>query len=149
MDPRARFAACGRPRLCGEPHRAGDPVPSRGAQERRSCGLPLGPRAQARTSEEGIRSVTARCLPAEARLAAYDWKAIEGQLDSTGCVVLPKLLSAHECADIASLYADERRFRSHVVMARHGFGRGEYRYFKYPLPDLLGDLRTALYPRFV
>jgi hypothetical protein len=82
-------------------------------------------------------------------LAAYDWKAIEGQLDSTGCVVLPKLLSAHECADIASLYADERRFRSHVVMARHGFGRGEYRYFKYPLPDLLGDLRTALYPRFV
>lgn len=84
---------------------------------------------------------------AEARVAAYDWKALTGELDSYGCAVLPKLLSPEECRAIAGLYSTERHFRSHVVMARHGFGKGEYRYFKYPLPDVIGGLRTALYPR--
>jgi hypothetical protein len=60
---------------------------------------------------------------------------------------MEKLLSAEECAEIAALYSDEERFRSHIVMARHGFGKGEYRYFKYPLPEMLQDLRTALYAR--
>src|SRR5262249_16797944 len=64
-----------------------------------------------------------------------------------GCAVLPNLLSNEECAEIASLYPHEKHFRSHVHMARHGFGKGEYRYFKYPLPDLIGELRTALYAR--
>ena len=80
------------------------------------------------------------------RVAACDWQALGGELDTYGCAVLPKLLSSEECRTIAALYADESHFRSHVVMARHGFGKGEYRYFKYPLPELLGDLRTALYP---
>ena len=84
--------------------------------------------------------------PAEARVAAYDWQALAGELDNYGCAVLPKLLSPEECRSIAALYPDESHFRSHVHMARHGFGKGEYRYFKYRLPDLLGDLRTALYP---
>lgn len=84
---------------------------------------------------------------AEARVAAYDWKALAGELDSFGCAVLTKLLAPEECRATAGLYPDESHFRSHVVMARHGFGKGEYRYFKYPLPDLLGGLRTALYPR--
>jgi O-6-methylguanine DNA methyltransferase len=83
---------------------------------------------------------------AEARVAAYDWEAIAGELDDYGCAVLPKLLSPEECRIIAALYPDESRFRSHVRMARHGFGKGEYRYFKYPLPELLAGLRTALYP---
>ncbi|MCQ4628412.1 2OG-Fe(II) oxygenase [Shinella sp. CPCC 100929] len=83
---------------------------------------------------------------AEARVAAYDWKALAGELDGFGCAVLPKLLTLEECRGIAALYPDESHFRSHIVMARHGFGKGEYRYFKYPLPDLLGSLRTALYP---
>ncbi len=61
--------------------------------------------------------------------------------------LLPKLLTASECARIAGLYADDRQFRSHIVMARHGFGRGEYKYFTYPLPDKVAALRTALYPR--
>jgi hypothetical protein len=61
--------------------------------------------------------------------------------------VLPQLLTPLECAEIAALYPHEEHFRSHIRMARHGFGKGEYRYFKYPLPDLLGSLRTALYPR--
>jgi hypothetical protein len=83
---------------------------------------------------------------AEARVAAQDWQAVTSELDQYGCAVLPRLLSPEECRAIAGLYADENHFRSHVRMARHGFGKGEYRYFKYPLPDLVGGLRTALYP---
>lgn len=86
-------------------------------------------------------------LSAEARIAGYDWQAITGELDGFGCAVLPGLLSTDECGAIAALYPDESRFRSRVVMARHGFGKGEYRYFSYPLPDLIGGLRTAIYPR--
>ncbi|HYJ94941.1 MAG TPA: 2OG-Fe(II) oxygenase [Vicinamibacterales bacterium] len=85
-------------------------------------------------------------MSAEARVAAYDWRALASELDSYGCVVLPQLLSSAECSTIAALYSDESHFRSHVYMARHGFGKGEYRYFKYPLPGLLSGLRTALYP---
>ena len=85
-------------------------------------------------------------VSAEARVAAYDWRSLASELDSYGCVVLPQLLSSAECSTIAALYSDESHFRSHVYMARHGFGKGEYRYFKYPLPGLLSGLRTALYP---
>ncbi len=91
-------------------------------------------------------SSTSAVAPAEARVAAYDWQALAGELDNYGCAVLPKLLSPEECRAIAALYPDESHFRSRVHMARHGFGKGEYRYFRYPLPDLLGGLRTALYP---
>lgn len=84
---------------------------------------------------------------AEARVAAYDWNALADELDGYGCAVLPNLLSAEECRAISALYPDESHFRSHIVMSRHGFGKGEYRYFNYPLPDLIGGLRTALYPR--
>ena len=84
---------------------------------------------------------------AEERVAACDWTALTRELDGFGCAVLPRLVSPEECRAIASLYPDESHFRSHVVMARHGFGKGEYRYFRYPLPDLIGNLRTALYPR--
>ncbi len=83
----------------------------------------------------------------EARVAGYDWPALAGELDDYGCAILPGLLSSEECRTIAGLYPDESHFRSHVLMARHGFGKGEYRYFKYPLPDLVGGLRTVLYPR--
>jgi len=88
-------------------------------------------------------------VPAETRVDAYDWQALAGELDNFGCAVLPKLLSPAECRAIAALYPEEGHFRSHVHMARHGFGKGEYRYFKYPLPDLLSGLRTALYPCLV
>lgn len=80
------------------------------------------------------------------RVGRYDWKALAAELSSYGCAVINKLLTGDECRDIAALYPREEHFRSHIHMARHGFGRGEYRYFKYPLPDLLGGLRTALYP---
>jgi len=83
---------------------------------------------------------------AEARVDGYDWNALAQDLDGYGCAVLEKLLTPQECRDIAALYPHEQHFRSHIHMARHGFGKGEYRYFRYPLPDILGDLRTALYP---
>ncbi len=83
---------------------------------------------------------------AAARVAAYDWQVLTGELNAHGCAVMEKLLSPEECQQIAALYPHESHFRSQVHMARHGFGKGEYRYFKYPLPALLGDLRTALYP---
>jgi len=81
------------------------------------------------------------------RVAAFDWRGVAGELDVAGFSVLPGLLEAAECAALAALYDDERHFRSHVVMSRHGFGRGEYRYFGYPLPGLVAGLRTALYGR--
>ncbi|WP_455272774.1 2OG-Fe(II) oxygenase [Rhizobium herbae] len=84
---------------------------------------------------------------AEARIAHYDWSALSEELSGFGCAVLEKLLSPEECRQIAGLYQEEKHFRSHIHMARHGFGKGEYRYFKYPLPNLIGVLRTALYPR--
>jgi uncharacterized protein len=94
------------------------------------------------TSSASASAVTC----AETRIAAYDWQELAGQLSSHGCAVLPKLLSPQECRTIAALYPDESHFRSHIHMARHGFGKGEYRYFKYPLPNLVDSLRTALYP---
>ena len=81
------------------------------------------------------------------RVGDYDWPLIAQHLDAHGWALLPKLLTASECATIAGLYPDDRLFRSHIVMARHGFGRGEYKYFTYPLPDKVTALRTALYPR--
>ena len=83
------------------------------------------------------------------RVDAYEWPRISAHLDAHGWALLPKLLTPSECAALASLYADDRKFRSHVVMARHGFGRGEYKYFAYPLPDQVAELRTALYARLV
>jgi uncharacterized protein len=86
-------------------------------------------------------------LSAEARVDSYNWTALISELDQVGAAVLPQLLSPEECRAIAALYPHEEHFRSHIVMARHGFGKGEYRYFRYPLPALIGGLRTALYPR--
>ena len=83
----------------------------------------------------------------DARVARIAWDTVTAGLDSHGATILPGLLTGEECRDMAALYAHEEHFRSHVVMSRHGFGKGEYRYFKYPLPNLIGDLRTALYPR--
>ena len=78
-----------------------------------------------------------------------DWAGIERSLDANGNAVLPGLLTVAQCRQLAALYPREVGYRSKVVMARHGFGRGEYKYFAYPLPPLLDDLRHALYPRLV
>ena len=78
---------------------------------------------------------------------SIDWQAVRTELDGQGRAVLPGLLSAADCDSTAALYGPGPMFRSHVVMARHGFGLGEYRYFAYPLPPLVAGLRAALYPR--
>lgn len=85
----------------------------------------------------------------EGRLASFDWLQVERDLDAQGSALLPGLLTPEECAAVAGLYAREDGFRSRVVMSRHGFGRGEYKYFAYPLPALIGGLRTRLYSRLV
>jgi hypothetical protein len=82
----------------------------------------------------------------DARLAGLDWTAIAADLDAHGAALIPGLLDGDACAAVAGWYGEGRLFRSTVVMARHGFGKGEYRYFAYPLPDLVAGLRTALYP---
>lgn len=92
-----------------------------------------------------VRTSTA-IRTAEMRVAQYDWSALSKELSGYGCAVIKNLLSPEDCRQIAGLYPKEGRFRSHIYMSRHGFGKGEYRYFKYPLPDLIGGLRTALYP---
>ena len=81
------------------------------------------------------------------RLGGVDWPRVHGDLDAQGWAILPGLLSHAEADAVGGLYAFEDGFRSRVVMARHGYGRGEYRYFSYPLPSLIDALRTAAYPR--
>jgi hypothetical protein len=83
----------------------------------------------------------------DARVDAVDWTGVSAHLDDHGWAMLHSLLTAEECASLAGLYDDDRRFRSRVVMARHGFGSGEYKYFAYPLPDIVAVLRSAMYPR--
>ena len=88
--------------------------------------------APAETSASGIKTL--------------DWARIGDDLAAHGCAVTGPLLSEQQCAALAALYAQEEPFRSRVIMARHGFGRGEYKYFAYPLPELVANLRTELYP---
>ena len=76
-----------------------------------------------------------------------DWAQIAGDLDAQGWAVAKALLGAEVCAGLSMLYEEDGRFRGTVTMARHGFGRGEYRYFAYPLPGIVADLRTQLYAR--
>jgi hypothetical protein len=81
------------------------------------------------------------------RLGTADWERLYSELDGQGCAVVEHLLTPAECRGLAALYSEARRFRSRIVMARHGFGRGEYQYFAYPLPPLVAALRAAFYPR--
>ena len=77
-----------------------------------------------------------------------DWDRAGHDLDQQGSAILPGLLTSAECRNLAALYPDASRFRSRIVMARHGFGRGEYQYFAYPLPEPIAGMRPALYRRF-
>ena len=86
-------------------------------------------------------------VPIRERLHAYDWQQVEDHLDERGCAMLPGLLPAATCRDLAALYDRDATFRSRIVMARHGVGRGEYKYFAHPLPPPLPDLRALLYER--
>lgn len=82
-----------------------------------------------------------------AHVDVLDWPQITAELDAQGCAVLKGLLTPEQCRAVAALYPEDANFRSRIVMGRHGFGRGEYKYFAYPLPDLIAQLRPALYAR--
>jgi len=82
-----------------------------------------------------------------ARVDKIDWTEAGRELDAQGCAVLQGLLSPEECRAIAAYYPDDNHFRGRIVMGRHGFGRGEYKYFSYPLPELIAGLRPALYAK--
>ena len=87
--------------------------------------------------------------PPRQLLAAADWSAISADLDASGCAVTPRLLTAAQCADLASLYDRPERFRSTIDMARHRFGSGQYRYFTHDLPEPVRALREAFYPHLL
>ena len=87
-------------------------------------------------------SARAEAVPAP----AVDWSRVATDLDARGSAVIEGLLDPEECRAIAAMYDEDERFRSSIVMSRHGFGRGEYRYFAYPLPEPVAELRTAMYP---
>jgi uncharacterized protein len=95
-----------------------------------------------------ISSAPSTAVDVGRRIDGYDWASIAAHLDAHGWARMENFLTADECAGIAELYADDRHFRSHIVMARHGFGRGEYKYFSYPLPGTIDALRRTLYERF-
>jgi hypothetical protein len=80
------------------------------------------------------------------KLSTADWAEVAHRLDAFGCATIENLLAADACASLAAMYPDDRLFRSRIVMERHGFGRGEYKYFSYPLPDIVSALRTSIYP---
>jgi hypothetical protein len=84
----------------------------------------------------------------EDRVTAVDWTTVSVGLDAYGWGMVEKILTADECRAVTGLYDEgASRFRSHIIMARHGFGRGEYKYFSYPLPHIVSELRIALYRR--
>lgn len=87
--------------------------------------------------------------PAADRVAAHDWQTLEDELTAYGCAPTRRLLTPDECRSLAALYDDPERFRSTIDMARYRFGSGQYRYFADPLPELVHELRAALYPRLL
>ena len=94
-----------------------------------------------------MSSAPARRQPSDKSAAREsNWAAIGDSLDGRGFAIIPQILAVDECRAVAEMYPDERHFRSHIQMARHGFGRGEYRYFAHPLPEPVAALRKALYP---
>jgi uncharacterized protein len=94
-----------------------------------------------------VRPLVASALEAAIPLDALNWPAIESELDAYGCAVAPKLISRETCRELAALYPEDARFRSRIVMAAHGFGRGEYKYFADPLPEPIVALRRGFYRR--
>lgn len=111
-----------------------------------SLELEFGARAGAVGNADGKGDQTQAGGPLAQRIGTVDWFDVEQELNAYGCTMLRNLLSASECDALTALYSREALFRSRVVMARHGFGRGEYKYCAYPLPPLIADLRSTLYP---
>jgi hypothetical protein len=98
-------------------------------------------------ARDGSIAAVARADELAGRVASIDWERVSSALDARGNATIEHLLAPAECRALAELYADDSAFRSRVVMAQHGFGRGEYKYFRYPLPGIVAGLRAAIYAR--
>jgi hypothetical protein len=107
---------------------------------------PTGRKREMATPRGTRRSLSRTAPPLDQRIGRLDWSQIAAELDEHGCATAGPFLTESECAALVATY-DEPAFRSHIVMARHGFGRGEYKYFAYPLPAIVASLRSLLYPR--
>ena len=99
------------------------------------------------TLEREIRMTDPNCI--SDRIQSIEWERVSSDLDAQGSAMIERLLSPDECELVAKLYPQDEIFRSRVIMGQHGFGRGEYKYFSYPLPDLIASVRTALYRHLV
>src|SRR6202022_1614260 len=112
----------------------------------------MGRREQERATQErggssmNVTRSNRKTAGAAERVEAADWKEIVNNLDNYGCAVVKGLLTAKECRELSSLYDHDEHFRSRIVMAWHGFGRGEYKYWSYPLPETIENLGTTLSP---
>src|SRR5256885_5276940 len=84
--------------------------------------------------------------PIQDRVSGVQWDQIASQLSESGYAPTGPLLNLEQCAGLTALFAKEEPFRSHVVMERYRFGKGDYKYFRYPLPEVVEELRTATYP---
>ena len=101
------------------------------------------------SSVQALPKVDSRRRSVGERVRDLDWERLSQNLDLGGNAVIPGLLTAAECEALAGFYSAESSFRSRVIMGRHGFGRGEYKYFAYPLPAIVKELRTTVYPYLV
>jgi hypothetical protein len=103
------------------------------------------PTVVAEAAHAAARKAVGAAAGIAVHVAALDWQGIADQLNAHGYAIIPGLLTADECHDMAAHYAQPQLFRSRVVMSQHGFGSGEYQYFRYPLPSMISSLRNALY----
>lgn len=149
-------AAQRKPRLTPPASAAPAPVPAPGAATVASpspgaqpaavnAGAEVTSAAIARAAADAARRTVGAAAGIAVHVAGLDWQSIADELNAHGYAILPGMLSAEECAAMAAQYAQPPLFRSRVVMSQHGFGSGEYQYFRYPLPSLIAALRNALY----
>jgi hypothetical protein len=134
-----------RPSCAGRPHRENVTFYATAAEAERAGFRPCKRcRPAAPPDLEAPRAAAAHSIAA--RVSSLDWERIAADLDAFGCATTGTVLTPPECRALAAGYQADAMFRSRVIMARHGFGRGEYKYFSYPLPPVIAALREAFYP---
>lgn len=126
------------------PPRTASGVAATAAAPRSEGGAPGGS-ADAEQAAQAARRAVGAAAGIAVHVAGLDWQAIADELNAHGYAIVPGMLTADECAAMAAQYTQPQLFRSRVVMSQHGFGSGEYQYFRYPLPSMITALRSALY----
>jgi methylphosphotriester-DNA--protein-cysteine methyltransferase len=135
-----------RPSCAGRPHRENVTFYATAAEAERAGFRPCKRCRPAAVASELEASRGAATRSIAARVSSLDWERIAADLDAFGCATTGTVLTPPECRALAASYEVDELFRSRIIMARHGFGRGEYKYFSYPLPAVIAALRAAFYP---